>query len=111
MSDPRNVLAFQPSSKAAFSYETTSAVGSGATARALPDSSSPQVLVTNKDSSIWQYVAFGASTGPNAATTTARLPMPPGSVQVFTLPPTATHAYFEAASGTPAYSIVSGRGY
>ena len=111
MSGPRNVMAFQPSSKTTFSYEQTSAVASGGTARALPDATCEQVLVTNKDASIWQYIQFGASTGGNAATATNRLPMPPASVQVFTLPPGATHAYVEAASGTPGYSIVSGRGY
>lgn len=111
MSGPRNTLPFQPSSITAFSYENTSAVGSGATARAIPDPACEQVLISNRDSAIVQYVAFGASTGPNAATTTTRMTLPPYSVQVFTLPPGATHAYFEAASGTPGYSIVSGRGY
>jgi hypothetical protein len=111
MSGPINMLAFQPSTATAYAYEGTSAVASGTTARAIPDTSCAQVMVTNRDGTIWQYVAFGASSGPNAATTTTRLPMPPNSIQVFSLPPGATHAYFEAASGTPAYSMVSGNGY
>lgn len=111
MSDGRSTLAFQPSTATAYSYEGTSATNSGTTARAIPDVSCDQVLVSNLDSSIIQYVAFGASSGPNAGTGTARIPLPPNSVQVFTLPPNATHAYFQSASGTPAYSMVSGRGY
>jgi hypothetical protein len=111
MSGPTNMLAFQPSTKTAYAYQGTSAVASGATARAIPDTSCDQIMVCNLDAAISQFVAFGASSGPNAATTTARLPMPPLSIQVFTLPPGATHAYFEAASGTPAYSMVSGIGY
>ena len=110
MSNPSQELPFQAATATAFSYENTSAVASGATARAIPDPSTGQVMITNKDAAIWQYVAFGASTGPNAATTTARIPLAPNSQKVFSLPPGATHAYFEAASATPGYSMVSGNG-
>lgn len=111
MSSPRNVEAFQPSRAAAFSYEGTSATNSGTTARAIPDTSAQQVLVTNLDSAIVQYVAFGGSSGGDAGTGTTRMVLPPYSAQVFSLRLGDTHAYFQSASGTPSYSMVSGRGY
>lgn len=111
MSDPRSYLAFQRSGISTPGYEGTSATNSGTTARAIPDPTCPQLMVSNVDTSIYQYLALGASSGPSAATTTQRHVLPPNSIQVFTLLPGDTHAYFISASGTPAYSMVSGRGY
>lgn len=111
MSGPLNALAFQPSAATANSFEGTSSTSSNTTARAIPDTSADQLMVCNLDASIIQYFAMGASTGPNANTATARIALPPGTVQIFTRRQTDTHAYFSSASGTPAYSMVSGTGY
>lgn len=111
MPGPNNALAFRPSTKTAFSLEGTSATTSGTTANAIPDKDAPEVLITNLDTAIIQHVTFGPSAGPSAATTTTRMTLLPNSTQAIRLPPGATHAYFLSASGTPAWSMVSGEGF
>ena len=81
----------------------------GTTGVALPAGN--QILVTNLGS-VTFYMKFGASTGPDASSTTVgggRVPLPAGTVQVFSKRSTDTHAYFYCAT-TSAYSIMGADG-
>lgn len=89
--------------------EGTAGSGTGTTAVALP--AGAQVLVANTGS-VLAYLKLGASSGPDATDTTTgggRVPLPAGSVQVFTKRSTDTHAYLYAASNTT-YSLVGADG-
>ena len=81
----------------------------GTTGVALP--AGRQFIITNIGS-VTLYVKTGASTGPDASSTTVgggRMPIPAGSVQTFSKKRDDTHAYLYCAT-TSAYSIVGADG-
>ena len=99
----------QPPTMIGACAEGTADTASGTTGVALP--AGEQVLITNLGS-VALYFKMGISTGPDAGSTTTgggRVPLPAGSVQVFTKKPGDTHAYLCAASSC-AYSIVGANG-
>jgi hypothetical protein len=104
-------MAFQPLPPTTIGacIEGTADTSAPTTGVALP--SGAQMLCTNLGS-VTLYIKFGTSSGPDASSTTVgggRLPLPAGSVQVFTLKPGHTHVYLYAASSC-AYSIVGADG-
>ena len=104
-------MAFQPlpPTHIGACIEGTAGSATATTAVALP--AGTQLLVTNLGS-VTLYLKLGASTGPDASSTTTgggRVPLPASSVQVFSRRAADTHAYLYAASDC-AYSLVGADG-
>lgn len=100
-------MALQPLPPSAIGacIEGTADTSAPTTGVALP--AGQQFMITNLGS-VTLYFKDGASSGPDASSTTlggGRVPIPAGSVQVFSKRSGATHGYLYAASSC-AYSIV-----
>ena len=97
--------------------EGTAGSGTATTAVALPgpamsEYSGDRFVCVANTGSVLAYLKLGASSGPDASSTTTgggRWPCPAGSIQVFRRRVADTHAYLYAASDTT-FSIIDADG-